>query len=85
MRVWPSFHLAAACETLLVIGTSAQVTPACSIPHRARKAGATIIEINLEPTVLTGSVTDIFLQGKAGKLVPALFKKVEGLGSPAPA
>jgi NAD-dependent deacetylase len=79
--LYESFQLAADCQTLLVIGTSAQVAPASAIPHTAKKAGATIIEINLEPTLLTVSVTDIFLQGQAGKLVPALVKKSEGLGN----
>ena len=74
-----SFRLAAACQTLLVIGTSAQVTPASTIPGAAKNAGATVIEINLEPTRLTESLTDIFLQGKAGTLVPALVNNVESL------
>jgi NAD-dependent deacetylase len=77
--LYESFHLAAGCQALLIIGTSAQVAPASTIPYTAKKAGAAIIEINLEPTFLTGSVTDIFLQGQAGKLVPALVEKVEGL------
>ena len=60
-----SFALASACNTLLVLGTSAEVTPANTIPQTAKMAGAKIIEINLTPTVLTRYLTDIFLQGKA--------------------
>lgn len=74
-----SYELASSCGALLVIGTSAQVAPANTIPAVAKRAGAGIIEINLEPTLLTGSLTDVFLQGKAGTLVPTLVRVVEGL------
>jgi NAD-dependent deacetylase len=72
-----SFDIASRCEVLLVIGTSAQVVPASTIPGVAKRAGALVIEINLEPTLLTASVTDVFLKGRAGKIVPALVGKVE--------
>jgi len=72
-----SYELAAACQALLVIGTSAEVTPANTIPGVAKQAGATIIEINLQPTHLTESVTDLFLPGKAGEIVPQLVAAVE--------
>jgi NAD-dependent deacetylase len=47
---------AGACGVLLVIGTSAQVSPACDIPRIAKETGAAVIEINPEPTSLTASV-----------------------------
>lgn len=72
-----SYELASTCHVLLVIGTSAQVTPAATIPASAKQAGASIVEINIEPTMLTDSVTDVFLQGKAGDVVPALVSRVE--------
>ena len=43
-------------------------------------AGAKVIEINLEPTVLTPPLTDIFLQGKASEVVSGLVAAVEGMG-----
>jgi NAD-dependent deacetylase len=60
------------CDVLLVIGTSAQVSPACDIPRIAKKAGAAVVEINPEPTSLTGSVTDIRLRGSASEVIRAL-------------
>jgi len=60
------------CGILLVIGTSAQVSPACDIPRIAKESGATVIEINPEPTSLTSSVTDIHLQGSASEVLRAL-------------
>lgn len=72
-----SFDLTSTCRALLVIGTSAQVTPASTIPSVAKKSGAAVIEVNLEPSVLTQSVSDIFLQGRAGAIMPALVERVE--------
>lgn len=64
------------CSVLLVIGTSAQVYPACEIPHMAKEWGAGIVEINTEETPLTGPVTDIFLRGGAVETVSRLLEEV---------
>jgi len=72
-----SFELATGCDTLLVLGTSGEVAPANTIPQTAKMAGATVIEINVEPTVLTNYLTDIFLQGKASEVVGKLVGAVE--------
>lgn len=71
-----SFEAAASCGALLVIGTSAQVAPASMIPGVAKRAGAAVVEINLEPSLLTSGTTDVFLQGRAAALVPALVESV---------
>ena len=67
------------CAVLLVIGTSAQVTPACDIPRISKEHGAFIIEINPEETPLTRTVTDIHLPGYASEVVGRL---VGLLGNP---
>jgi NAD-dependent deacetylase len=74
-----SYQLAASAEALIVAGTSALVSPANSIPGIAKDNGAKIIEINKEETHLTGSVTDVFLQGGAGSIVASLVEEVEKL------
>jgi NAD-dependent deacetylase len=71
-----SFQLASESEAVLVVGTSAAVSPANTIPALAKEKGAKLIEINTEPTHLSGSMTDVFLQGKAGTMVPALVEAV---------
>jgi len=63
---------ARACGVLVVIGTSAQVSPACDIPRIAKESGAAVVEINPEPTSLTSSVTDIHLRGSASEVLRAL-------------
>jgi NAD-dependent deacetylase len=68
------------CGVLLVIGTSAQVSPACDIPRIAKERGARIVEINPEETSLTSGITDIHLPGNASRVVGRL---VELLKKPA--
>ncbi len=61
------------CGVMLVVGTSAMVYPASEIPQVAKSSGALIVEINVRETVLTGTVTDIFLQGSASVVFPRLL------------
>ena len=56
------------------------MAPANTIPQTAKRAGATIIEINVTPTVLTNHLTDIFLKGKASDVVTQLVGEIEKLG-----
>jgi len=74
-----SFQLAASSQALMVVGTSAVVSPANTIPGTAKQSGAKIIEINMEKTHLTDSITDVFLQGGAGDIVSALVTAVKEL------
>jgi NAD-dependent deacetylase len=60
------------CGVLLVIGTSAEVSPACDIPRIAKKAGATVVEVNPEETLLTPLVTDIHIPGAASEILRRL-------------
>jgi NAD-dependent deacetylase len=73
--------LAARCDVCLVIGTSAAVHPAATIPEIAFKRGAILCEVNLEATSLThtGRVRR-FLQGSAGAVLPRLVGLLEKEG-----
>jgi NAD-dependent deacetylase len=71
-----SFQLASCAEAVLVVGTSAVVSPANTIPTIAKSGGAKLIEMNMERTHLTDTVTDIFIEGKAGDTVPALVAEL---------
>ncbi len=70
---------ARACDVMLVIGTSAVVQPAALMPIIARESGARVIEINPEPTPLTGSTSEILLQGPAGEVMDLLLDAIEKL------
>jgi len=58
-------------DVLLVVGTSAVVYPAAALVTLGKRAGQTIIEVNLEPTPVSDAI-DIGLYGKAGELLPQL-------------
>ena len=67
--------LAERCDLMLVVGTSGTVWPAAELPHLARRAGAVLIEVNLEASELT-PIVQLFLRGPAGSLLPALVDAV---------
>jgi NAD-dependent deacetylase len=69
--------LASTCDVMLVVGTSATVEPAAHLPIIAKRAGATIIEVNPESTPLTHQVSDITLLGQAGRVVRELLEAVQ--------
>ncbi len=52
-------------DVFLLVGTTGVIYPAGEIPRLAKRNGATIIEINIEPSEYTGSITDIFIEEKA--------------------
>ena len=54
-------------DCMILVGTSGVVYPAAALPGRAKRNGATIIEINPEPTDYTGRIVDVFLPLKAGE------------------
>ncbi|MEW5734035.1 MAG: NAD-dependent deacylase [Thermodesulfobacteriota bacterium] len=70
--LYRSFDLAQACDVMLVVGTSAVVQPAASLPALARRSRALVIEINLEPTALTRHIAHVSLFGSAGEILSRL-------------
>lgn len=57
------------CDVLLVIGTSAVVYPVAAFPSMAKRAQATIVEVNVEATPVT-SDADVVLRGPSGAILP---------------
>ncbi|MER7457911.1 NAD-dependent deacylase [Micromonospora sp. NPDC126480] len=62
---------AAACDLLLTVGTSGVVYPAAEIPRIAARSGATVIQVNPEPTPLD-RVCAVNLRGTAAGVLPSL-------------
>lgn len=62
-------------ETLLVVGTSAQVYPAAGLVEMTAMSGGTVIEINLEPSALA-HVASITLRGLSGEILPRLEERL---------
>ena len=63
------------CDCLIVIGTSAVVQPVAAFPTIARNGGAFILEINMEPTPISGWVDQSIL-GKSGEILPQLLESM---------
>ena len=72
-----SFADAESCSVCLVSGTTGEVMPACMVPHTAKRHGAVVIEVNPEQSAFTGHITDIYLRGKAGEIMPQLLAEVK--------
>lgn len=58
-------------EVMLVVGTSGTVEPAASMGMLAKRKGAFLIEVNLEPTPYT-DFYDVSLLGKSGEILPLI-------------
>lgn len=64
------------CDAMIIVGASGEVMPAGNLPYIAKRAGASIIEVNTLDSNYTGALTDIFLQGKAGETMDRLKELV---------
>ena len=60
------------CDLAIVIGTSGVVQPAASLPFVALGAGASVVEVNPEPSELTPAMTH-HVRGRVGEVLPALL------------
>jgi NAD-dependent deacetylase len=60
-----------AAQVVLVVGTSSVVYPAAALPGIARRAGATVVEVNPEETPVS-SAAHIVLRGLSGVVLPQL-------------
>jgi NAD-dependent deacetylase len=75
--LWRSRQVAADCDVMLVIGTSAVVQPAALMPVVAKESGAKVIEINPESTLLTGEISDYLIKGPAGDVMNGIVAQIE--------
>ncbi len=59
-------------DVCLVVGTSAIVHPAASLPLLTRESGGVVVEVNPEPTPLT-EIAASSIRGPAGQILPMLL------------
>jgi NAD-dependent deacetylase len=64
------------CDLFFTVGTSGVVQPAASLPLIARKHGAYVVEINLEPTELS-FIADQCYHGKSGEILPEIVNQIK--------
>ncbi len=70
-----AYAAAEACDLMLVVGTSAVVHPAASLPAIAKRGGARLIELNLERTPLSPYADEVIL-GPAAEELPRLWHRL---------
>ncbi|MEL6869040.1 MAG: NAD-dependent deacylase [Pseudomonadota bacterium] len=64
------------CDVFLSVGTSSLVYPAASLAKTALSAGASVVEINMEPTPLSG-VADAAIYAPSASVLPALVAALQ--------
>ncbi len=65
------------CDLMLVVGTSAAVYPAASMPEIAKSSGAKVVEINPSETPLTGYISDYIILGSSGEVLEKVVEKIK--------
>ena len=72
---------AAQCDLMVICGTSATVYPFAMLPRMAKqnqpKQKTIIVEINSDPTPLTGEgISDYLIRGKTGTILPKIVEEI---------
>jgi NAD-dependent deacetylase len=68
-----SFEETRKSDVFILIGTTGEIIPASMIPYEAKRNNAKIIEINIQPSNYTNTITDVFLKGKATEIMNKLL------------
>jgi NAD-dependent deacetylase len=63
-------------DVVLVVGTSVVVEPAASLPFLALASGALVVEVNTNPTALTG-IAQYTIQSPASSALPPLLERIK--------
>lgn len=64
------------CDVFLLVGSSALVQPAASLPFVAKESGAMVVEVNLETTPVS-EIADESFHGKSGVILPLLIQAIK--------
>lgn len=75
-----AFQAASEASVCLVIGTSALVHPAASVPLATLDSGGVLIEVNPTETPLTGAC-EFVLRGGSGDVLPQLLEDLDAPGT----
>ncbi|MFW9924814.1 MAG: NAD-dependent protein deacylase [Candidatus Thorarchaeota archaeon] len=70
-----AFQIAEKADIVLVVGTSAEVVPAASLPYISKRKGAKVFVFNPEKTD-HANIADVFIQGKCEELLPIFVEEL---------
>jgi NAD-dependent deacetylase len=65
-------------DCMIVVGTSAVVYPAASLPLIVKEKGGVIIEVNPLESELS-KISDVVIRAPSGEALPALVESIKGL------
>lgn len=71
-------ELARNSDFFMVVGSTLLVHPAAAMPGHAKENGSFLVIVNLSETPYD-NVSDVLIQGKAGAVLPEIFKEVRRL------
>jgi NAD-dependent deacetylase len=64
------------CRLMLIVGSSLEVAPANELPNIAKRFGAKLVIVNLEPTPADHQA-DVVIRGRAAEALPAIVTRLE--------
>ncbi|PJF40845.1 MAG: NAD-dependent protein deacylase [Phototrophicales bacterium] len=64
------------CDLMIIVGSSLEVAPASDLPVLAKRSGAKLIIINLDPTPID-HLAEVVIHGRAADVLPKIVKQVE--------
>ena len=64
-------------DVFILIGTTGEIMPASIIPIEAKRNNVKIIEVNIQSSNYTNTITDVFLKGKSTEILEKLLKLLE--------
>lgn len=67
--------LSVACDLMIVVGTSGLVTPAANLPRYAKRAGASVLEVNPDYSMIS-SIADLRLEAPSGQILPRVVERL---------
>jgi NAD-dependent deacetylase len=74
-----SYALARECDLMLVVGTSSVVSPMSHLPFYAKENHGKVVEVNLEETYLSSSISDWIITGRVEVILPKIVEEVKKL------
>jgi NAD-dependent protein deacetylase/lipoamidase len=64
------------CNVMLIMGTSGVVYPAADLPYLAHSSGAKVVEINIDDTPFTSSISDFVFRQNASIVLPKILEYI---------
>jgi NAD-dependent deacetylase len=68
------------CDVMVIVGSSLEVAPANDLPLMAKRHGAKLIFINLQPTPLD-RYADVIIHQRAAEVIPEILQSLETLSA----